>query len=159
MAKNIFEKNYKGKYAYKNLKYIPDDIKCVKNRLSKGWCHRDWFNMDSWFLSTIPDMLDEMAEKHQAYPIIEGVTVDDLNYYDGNEAFKRWTSYLKEMAQHFRNADEELCPEKNQYESDIWVRDDIDKWQKRSLEIMDYRNKELETAFNMMSKVFFHLWD
>ena len=128
MAKNIFERNYKGKYAYKNLKYIPDDIKCVKNRLSKGWCHRDWFNMDSWFLSTIPDMLDEMAEKHQAYPIIEGVTVDDLS-------------------------------QKNQYESDIWVREDIDNWQKRSLEIMNYRNKELETAFNMMSKVFFHLWD
>ena len=35
------------------------DLKCCLDRIRKGYCEKDLWEIDTWFLNVMPDMLEE----------------------------------------------------------------------------------------------------
>ena len=42
--------------------------KCAKQRAKRGYCERDVYEINTWFLCIIPEMLDELNKKRNNYP-------------------------------------------------------------------------------------------
>ena len=167
--KNIWEhKFYSTRYLlthpWQAVKDFGRKLKWAWQRTVRGYADIDWYNMDSFLLDVLPDMLETLARKGIGHP------------YDMSVV--GWSDYLWNAAQHLRNADEEQKVEVNQYEEAFrayldshpdYYRDknhidpDVEElrkqWLDRDREIAEWRQKEAETAFKMIGERFFDLWD
>ena len=67
---NVFDKifHYKSFLYWQNLKRLPRQLKWAKQRVTKGYCRSDWYDMDSWFAHVVADMFDEYAENTCSHP-------------------------------------------------------------------------------------------
>ena len=77
------------------------DIRCAWQRATKGYCYRDVWNIDNWFLKTVPQMLDDLIKIHSGHP--SGMTDEE------------WVDILNEMSVALKNADEETTEFVNPY--------------------------------------------
>ena len=134
----------------KTLKDLYLDVKYFIHRGRHGWADMDWFNLDSYLLHILPDMLEELANKSYGYS--ETFINADGNKV-GNMTPEDWKNYLLEIAQHFRNADKEQTPIENN------ILDDRHEWFKKECEISEWRLKEAQKALKMLGDNFFQLWD
>ncbi len=57
MKKNCILDVYDKHYGFLN------NQKCAKQRARKGYCERDVYEINTWFLCIIPEMLDELNKK------------------------------------------------------------------------------------------------
>ena len=85
---------------------LPRQLKWAKQRITKGYCRSDWYDMDSWFAHVVADMFDEYAENTCSHPW-------EINNPDD------WKDILKEMATHLRNAGIEEIPAKDMKLEDL----------------------------------------
>ena len=117
---------------------IPRQLKWAKQRISKGYCKSDWYDMDSWFAHVVADMLDEYADNTCSHPW-------EINDPDD------WKDILKEMATHLRNAGiEEIADEKYSHMADSKAKiREQNKW----------RKEELHKFCELFEKYYFDLWD
>ena len=167
--KNIWEhKFYSTRYLlthpWQAVKDFGTKLKWACQRTVRGYADIDWYNMDSFLLDILPDMLETLARKGIGH-------VADLSPED-------WEGFLLDAAQHLRNADEDQKVEVNQYEEAFRVyldahpdyyRDKVHidpdaevlrkQWLDRDREIFEWRQMEAETAFKMIGARFFDLWD
>ena len=138
------EIKFYGKEPWKIPKVIFRNIKYSWQRISKGYCDKDLWSIDYWFMNIIPEMLQEFKNKKQGSP---GVLGQDYINEDGircnDMCHKEWDSILEEMIFLFREMNSETCQRKNIYEK----------------EVCDYREECKNKAFNLFSKCFYHLWD
>lgn len=146
---------FKSKNLFKNIKY------CYQ-RITRGYCDADLWDMDGWFLITVPNMLKAFAKNHMGHPSAFemewfennqekiGMTYADYvisdNWNDTNERLfsecdKAWEDELIQIAENFDKANyyfnEKLCEK--------------DSFQKAQ----GFKDK----AFADFSKWFFYLWD
>lgn len=110
--------NVKGYFKSKEFHNIPKeifrDLKCCVQRIKKGFCYRDIWSIDDWFLNVIPDMLDELKNTRHGTPA-------KFFRNDGDEddrASREWNDILAQMAYLFREANEETCQRKNPYDEE-----------------------------------------
>ena len=104
-----------------------------KQRAKYGFSMYDTFEIDTWFLKTIPDMLDVLIKNNQCISNIvideyleklniEGVDTSNISDEDwekyAEDTFKIWTNILIEMKHHFLEADSDTCSFKNKYEKE-----------------------------------------
>lgn len=167
--KNIWgHKFYSTRYLlthpWQAVKDFGRKLKWAWQRTVRGYADIDWYNMDSFLLNILPDMLETLARKGIGHP-------HDMSVVG-------WSDYLWDTAQHLRNADEDQGVEVNQYEAAFrayldshpdYYRDknhvdpDVEelrkRWLDRDREIAEWRQKEAETAFKMIGERFFDLWD
>ena len=134
----------------RTLKDLYLDVKYFIHRGRHGWADMDWFNLDSYLLHILPDMLEELANKSYGYS--ETFVNADGNKV-GNMTPEEWKNYLLEIAQHFRNADEDQTPVENN------ILDDRQAWFTKECEISEWRLKEVQKALKMLGNNFFQLWD
>lgn len=95
-------------------KLFLSDIKCCIQRIQKGYCYKDLWNMDNWFLKVVPDMLKEYKETRcgspgclgEDYTNEEGVVCNDTRH-------EEWDKILDKMIFLFHEADESVCSRKN----------------------------------------------
>lgn len=141
---------FKSKNIFTNLKY-------AYQRIKKGYCDADLWEIDGWFLTVVPDMLKQFSKTHNGYPEILR-----RKYYEKNkntlnityekficdcgekagEAFDReWTEILNQMSEGFETLNNLRL---NNYQSPKG---------KNSAE--EIKNK----AFDLFSEWFFNLWD
>lgn len=110
----------------KKLKRWRRNLRYAYQRVRYGYCDRDIWVMDDWFLSVMPNMLDELNHTRHGFPS-ELLDVHDIN--PDREACDRgdrqWNRILSEMAHCFREANERTRTLKNPYE---------DEWEKLSSE-------------------------
>ena len=157
-------------------------FKQAREKMKKGYTYEDTYDIQYWFLHTIPGMLDEMAEAkylgapghlvaefEDKYPDIPKDEADEM-------AFDYWRNYIKKMAYLFREA-EEPTEQKNEYEEAWWEdfmnSDKLDfndkdrtpeqkeleeKWLNREIEIDNYKVERLNEALKMFSDSFLDLW-
>ena len=154
---NVFDKPWRNLpwLHPRNLKYLKSNFECAKQRITKGWCYRDWFNLDSWFETVFPELLEEFVKNHHGLPNKDysknppefihwskgNFTAEEEEKYDAV-----YRDYLLELAQHLRNAGVE------------WEDSELkDKYS--YLEYNDYCQKELEKGLDMLKQCFFELWD
>jgi len=167
--KNIWEhKFYSTRYLlthpWQAVKDFGRKLKWAWQRTVRGYADIDWYNMDSFLLNVLPDMLETLARKGIGH-------VADLSPED-------WEDFLLDAAQHLRNADEDQKVEVNQYEEAFrayldahpdYYRDKVHidpdaevlrkQWLDRDREIFEWRQMEAEIAFKMIGARFFDLWD
>ena len=145
-------------FNIKNLPYAPIrtlkdlflDIKYFNHRGKHGWADIDWFNLDNYLLHILPDMLEALANRSYGYS--ENYIDADGNKVEGKTP-EDWKNYLLEMAQHFRNADEDQTPIENN------ILNDRQAWFKKECEISEWRLKEVQKGLKMLGDNFFQLWD
>ena len=136
---NVFAKVFQNRsfFYWRNLKMLPRQIEWSKQRIAKGYCRSDWYDMDDWFAHVVADMLDEYAENTISCPI-------EFTEYE-------WKGVLREMAKHLRNAGiEEISEDRFSHMADgaAKIREQT-KW----------RKEEFHKFCTLFEKYYFDLWD
>lgn len=99
-----YKKSYCLLHPLKVITHKIRNIQCAWQRANKGYCYRDVWDIDHWFLNIIPEMLNDFVKEHHGYP--DGMTDDE------------WVKILYKMAKCFRNANEETTEFVNPYEEE-----------------------------------------
>lgn len=121
-----FEKNiYRIEKPWQILKIYKCNIKFAYQRIRYGYCDKDVWAIDWWFLNVIPNMLDDLRKNAHGYPTELSESCDTVQALvmdkEKNDAAKEWDRILSEMAFLFREANEETCSKTNPYEEE-WSR-------------------------------------
>ena len=103
------------------------NIKHSYQRIRYGYCERDVWSIDWWFLNVVPNMLQELRETAHGFPSEVGEMVgyndQKIDENKSQEAADKWDSILAEIIFYLREANEETCqkvnPYKEQYHA-IW---------------------------------------
>ena len=101
------------------LRLFLRNIKYSQQRITKGYCDKDVWDIDYWFLNLIPDMLQEFKDTQTGYPgILEKEYVDENGNSCNDECHKEWDGILNHMIFLFREIDEDRCQKKNPYKEE-----------------------------------------
>lgn len=117
----VFDKpEYKRMLKHKWREIIPTfirDLRCCVQRCRKGYCYRDLWNIDIWFLNVMPDMLREFRSSIHGYPY---ELTEKHNASEDKEklAVEEWDEILEKMAFLFQEADEDTCKKENLYQAE-----------------------------------------
>jgi hypothetical protein len=123
------------------IKYFFRDIKYCYQRIRYGWCDRDTWSIDHWFLEVMPPMLQHLRDNKYGHP------------WDMSEEL--WNKTLETMIFLFTEANEDRCSLKNNYGIDV----EYEKWRDRQSYINKYREECKNKAFNVFKIRFWNLWD
>lgn len=140
-TKNPYNTKYLLLHPWEIFLHIGRDIKCAWQRAKYGYCFRDIWSIDWWFISIIPQMIHELNEKQNAHPC--------------TMPFEEWKATLDEMAFYFTEANEDTCTQQNEIDYSF----DCQGWLKREKELDQYREECLQKGFNLFVKYFHDLWD
>lgn len=150
-------KNHKGYSFYTHRSSLLENplltIKRTKRniihayqRLFYGYCDKDVWDMDIWFLNVVPRMLQDLRDKNDGYPAEIGSIVGIDDYIASrpteleNRAINLWENTLDEMIHLFSEANTE------------WSTESYDEWQQ-------HRNNCKDKAFDLFKRWFFCLWN
>lgn len=132
---SVFEKeDYRWQF-HKNPFGIPGlffkDVKCCFQRIRKGYCNKDTWNMYDWFLKVMPDMLQDYKDNRMGspgelgenYTNDEGILVNDTCH-------EEWNKILDHMVFLLHECEEETCSKQNPYEDEHFqmISEFIDKY-------------------------------
>lgn len=145
---NIFEKApYRWWQIWKIIKFYFGTLKCAWQRMTKGYCYRDVYDLSEFYIELFSASLKELSETTHGYP---------LDFKD----METWRDYLKEMAEHFLAASTDI-----QYMTQRVLNHENfseDKAQELIKAVMNddkYREEHLDKALNMFKERFYDLWD
>ena len=51
-----------------SIRQLFRDLKCCLERIRKGYCVKDLWEIDTWFLRIMPDMLEDFVRSNHSYP-------------------------------------------------------------------------------------------
>ena len=141
-------------YLRHPLKYCRTLARCLKNasmRIKLGYCDDDVWNMDLWFLETIPPMLRKLAKDGISSPL----------QYETREA---WAAELCTIAAKLESAKESEQNKKNEF-----YREYLENWNgdtaltknflKRALELENEGVENFKEGLDKFRDIFFDLWD
>ena len=95
------------------------DLRCCRQRITKGYCEKDLWSIRDWFLDVVPDMLEEYKKSRNGSPGILGENYQNEEGFLVNDTCHgEWDRILDEMIFLFREADERQCRCKNPYEEE-----------------------------------------
>lgn len=119
---NVWEWNEIKRYVKQPWKIpgvIFDNVRYSWQRITKGYCDKDLWSIDYWFMSVVPDMLQQFKDTKQGSP---GVLGEDYIAEDGilcnDTCHEEWDKILEEMIFLFREMNEETCQKKNIFEDE-----------------------------------------
>ena len=127
-AVSVFDaSDYSIRRPISSIRQFFRDLKCCLDRIRKGYCVKDLWEIDTWFLGIMPEMLEEFDRRKNSYPnafweqcvqkheselpvskekfLISGAR-DFPELYEkmDTEAYEAWGSTLMEMADLMRKA-------------------------------------------------------
>lgn len=120
--KNIWDKkSYQGLWRSREVfhifKQFLRDLKCSYQRITKGYCDKDLWDISGWFLSIMPDMLLEYKKTRHGSPGALGKNYkNEKGLIVNDECHPEWDKILSKMIFLFREANEDTCRKKNPYE-------------------------------------------
>ncbi len=95
------------------------NVKYSWQRVTKGYCDKDLWNIDFWFMKIMPRMLQQFKETKHGSPSILGENDTDTDGMVKNDTcHEAWDKILDEMIFLFREMNEETCSRKNIYEEE-----------------------------------------
>lgn len=161
-----------------------DGIKHVAQRTKKGYSYRDLWSIDWWFLTVIPNMLEDFAnEKYLGIPMSVIIKFEqehpEITGDEKDEAcIQQWRNTIREIAHHLREA--HLPKDQtNEYDNEffdsyningILTQEDFNKpltpeqeeirakWRKRQDEIEKYQQEQFKIGMQMLTDNMFDLW-
>ena len=161
-------------YAYRRIYYLKhplkflsetwDNLRAAYERATKGYCWRDAWNLDDWFLHTFPPLLHKLADESHTYP--------------GTEEFdtpEKWKDFLHAAAQLIETAGQDWQDKHNEYYEDYMSslinkidKDKLlatgdpnirEKYFARAEELFNEGQENLKKATELLLPVFYALWD
>lgn len=129
-AVSVFDaSDYSIRRPISSIRQFFRDLKCCLDRIRKGYCVKDLWEIDTWFLGIMPEMLEEFDRRKNSYPnafweqcvqkhekelpvskekfLISGARdFPDLYKKISAEAYEAWGNTLQEMADLMRKAQE-----------------------------------------------------
>lgn len=147
-----YARNFYLRHPFKLIKHFCANIKYAWQRATKGYCTQDTWDIDVWFLKTMPSMLYELAEKGNSYP-------EQLGF----SSRAQWARKLRDIANDLYKCTEEAADQLNEfseaYFTDVYNRELAKKYLDRRIEI--YKEQEVirEEAFQELAKYLPYLWD
>lgn len=127
---SVFEKPY-IKTPILTVKGFFKSLKWAWQRATKGYCEKDVWNIDSWFLSIIPYMLEELKNDHVGFPGILKYGEGEKTYEEYSkqateeekevlfeEGNKSWEEILSLMIFLFKESFESTCTKTNTYKKE-----------------------------------------
>ncbi len=106
------------------IKHWGRNVKHAYQRIKYGYCDRDVWSIDWWFLNVVPNMLEDLKEMAHGYPspledteskLISGTSASEEADEKG---MQQWRDILSEMIYLFREANEDTCTRKNPYDEE-----------------------------------------
>lgn len=106
------------------LREIFNNFKYSWQRITKGYCDRDLWSIDDWFMKIMPDMLEQFKDTRNGSPgcLGEFYTNDD-GICCNDSCHEEWDKILNEMIFLFREMNKETCSRKNIFQEEydkIW---------------------------------------
>ena len=185
---NVFTKGYLPlsywRNWFTNIGQFFRNIKYAWQRATKGYCDRDTWSLDTYYLQLFYHTLKYLAKNTNGWP---------GKWSLENKTYENWQQYLSDMADHFENAqewNEEIAINKEIFDmynnmsqyiisSDFVPTDETKKfytvevkysdeeaynktmaqWLKKEEEAAEYRENEKDIALDMLKAEFFDLWD
>ena len=163
---NVFKNPYCFyRTPFRWLKYFFRGFKLAYQRITKGYCDSDWYDLDFYYTGIISGTLRQLAANHYGYPhnmepeewtkilntIADKIEASSLNYDDFNlPAHKEWWEHYSKKP---KNDGEEL--KLWQDENDILSK----KMAKEEQEHFIYQTKCKDEALDLLKKYWFDLWD
>jgi len=94
-------------------------MKYAKERVTKGFCEKDCWDIGSWFLTIIPEMLRTYKENRNGSPGKLGENyVNEQGFVVNDTCHAEWDKTLDEMIRLFREAVADTCSRTNLYEDE-----------------------------------------
>lgn len=138
------------------------NIRYAYQRITKGYCDYDLWSLYNYYTVLFNSTLNELVDTTHGWP-----------QSDKFPEFEDWQKYIKDIAQHFQNSDEDykyFLPnwfEKIAYDTYTYTSSNDpkwliilrDRWLEKSDEAYKAREQEKNIAFDMLKEVFFSLWD
>lgn len=162
---NVFKYNSFSRNPFKVISQFFRNIRYAYQRATKGYCERDVWNLDYFYLKLFYSTLRELADTTHGYP---------AEFEDP----ELWSAMLREIAEHFNNANEDtvdfpLAKETDELhekmlEFDIFsdkTKEDPryqelrEAWFDKVKELANFRVLEKNIGFELLKKYFFDLWD
>lgn len=134
---NIFKMlDWSFRRPINNLRNIKRIIKYSWQRITKGYCDYDRYDIDWYLIELIPNILEDFADKTHSYPV-------------GFNDLECWQNHLRHIADRFKNA-------KDFYD----LSDDIENYSKKErIEFYDKSKLCLKTGFGYLENHYWDLWD
>lgn len=118
--KNVWSGNedrLRLKEFYRFPGIIIRNIKYSWQRITKGYCDRDLWSIDGWFMEIMPQMLQQLKETRYGSPGVLGTQyIDESGSYRNDTCHEEWDKILDEMIFLFQEMDEDTCQKRNPYE-------------------------------------------
>ena len=140
---------------YKWIIGLKDNVVYCFQRVKYGFCEADIWEMDSWFLKTIPAMLLHLKNSKLDYPVILEDPDCDMGFDISKKkkerlsAPEKWDAILTEMINRFDKLDAFIMHVEKKYSTHPFMGTE-EEWK--------LREKYKEEAFELFSKWFFDLW-
>lgn len=158
-------KNYpyaKGYYLTRPWKIVSQTFRNIKfawQRITKGYCEYDYWNIDCYLLKLLPELFDDFRRNLHGHPC--------------SFTEEEWDNFLlKEVIEPLRNARDDQNVEINEFEEkihdyfkdkpltdmdcpqDLW-----DNYMTRENEITNWRDKQMRKGFVAIITEFWSFWD
>ena len=107
---SVFLSHRKKESLWERISIWKEDVICIYQRLRYGYCYRDIWSIDQWFLTVVPNMIHDLRVNSHGYP----------SFFEGpeEENIRKWDRILGRMEFLFREANEDTCRKKNLYEEE-----------------------------------------
>ena len=175
MNLNIFTWPYRKRYylthPWEWFRTLFRNIRAAFQRIRRGYCSYDVYDLDHWLLDILPPMLRDIANS-------------EIGAYPGVEPFEtpeKWKAWLLDLAARFEELQTDWAETRNEYEEEHskalnGARVDLAKvngcyvhygeippelhakWLARIQELNEEQQKATEEAFKIMSEHFYQLW-
>ena len=122
---SCFEERYRGFVnPLRHVRRWGRNIKHAYQRIRYGYCDRDVWSIDWWFLSVVPNMLQDLKDTTHGYPSNPGDVSQALIGTGApeevdNDGMEKWQEILSEMIFLFREANSDTCTRENPYEREF----------------------------------------
>ena len=158
---------YRGENLIERLQRVKGDIQCCVQRIRKGYCFRDAWDIDMWFLTVIPEMLKDLrSDPYLGFPAHDFAGLHYSDDADRKIMEKAWERELHRMEMLFREANPETCRRKNPYEEEYYAAVDLmpesnpacDKYFDYENRLARYRKRCLREGLRLFCLYFNDLW-
>ena len=163
---NVFHKSTYRPWRYpsnwwNNIKQFFYNIKCAWQRVTKGYCDRDVWDLDTHFLNLFHFTLRDLALHHYGYPGTEPFDTDEkwkdylmdlsLKFYQANEAHDAYPHPMYDKwCEDIHKHPEELLNYQSPYSHEMFI---------EMQELCEKRQAVFEEAWKMLGEHFWSLWD
>lgn len=153
MSLSVFKRIYRKRAIFKNLSMLPRKIKWAWQRATRGYADFDAWGIDDWFMTIMPNMLQDLKNNHCGIPYF----TDDME-----ADRKKWDEILDKMVYLLKEMNEDTSSQQNEFFK-AYIRSNDSELCKAYRNRQNEINKYIKTCknefFKLFSEHFYDLWD